>query len=218
MKKLYKIIAIVFVVLIAGCGGYFAYGFFDAISDADALRARADRIIAASHGGSSLGEERYRQMLMVQDPQFEHHSGVDMTTPGAGATTISQSLAKRVGFEHFTPGVGKIRQTGYALGLERELSKAQIMALWLDTLEMGHGPNGWVTGFYHMSEALYGAPPSEISDDQYLSLLAVLIAPGRFMIGTGDKALADRVSRIRRRVAGECTPIDNADVWLEGCR
>lgn len=218
MKRFFKFLTVAFLLLITACSIYFAYGYFGAISASDDLRARADAIIAANLGGSSLGEERYHQLLMVQDPQFEHHRGVDMTTPGAGVTTISQSLAKRLAFEKFTPGLGKIKQTGYALGLEGRLSKEQIMALWLDTLEMGHGPNGWVTGFHQMSEALFGTPPSATNDDQYLSLLAVLIAPGRFRIGSDDKALVDRMSRIRRLVNGECVPIDNSDVWLEGCR
>ncbi|MEP4033773.1 transglycosylase domain-containing protein, partial [Roseibium polysiphoniae] len=168
-------------------------------------------------GAKSLGESRYRQLLLVQDPQFETHGGVDITTPGAGITTISQSLAKRVGFDEFTPGIRKIRQIGYAFGLERELSKQQIMALWLDTVEMGRGPDGWVTGFHRMSEAAFGARPQAIDEEQYLSLLAVLIAPSRYRIGSTDEALSERVRRIRRLVSGGCAPLDNSDVWFAGC-
>ena len=69
-----------------------------------------------------------------------------------------------------------------------------------------------------MSEASYGAPPSAIRDDQFFALLAVLIAPGRYRIGSEDEALSNRVERIRRLVYDECVPIDNSDVWLEGCR
>uniref|UniRef100_UPI003BAC39AE transglycosylase domain-containing protein n=1 Tax=Stappia sp. TaxID=1870903 RepID=UPI003BAC39AE len=217
MKRILKVVAGVVALVAVACVGYGAYGYLDALSDADDLRVRADALLAADLGGASLGDERYRQLLAVQDPRFEQHGGVDMTTPGAGLTTISQSLAKRVGFENFTPGIGKIRQTGYALGLESELSKAQIMALWLDTLEMGRGPDGWVTGFHRMSEAVYGASPREIEDEHYRSLLAVLIAPGRYRLGTQDEALADRVERIGRLVSGECAPLDNSDVWLDGC-
>ncbi|QFT33018.1 monofunctional biosynthetic peptidoglycan transglycosylase [Labrenzia sp. THAF82] len=217
MKKFAKVGAGSIALLLVGCIGYGAFGYFDAISDADDLRTRADTLIASDFGGASLGAKRYQQLLAVQDPRFEQHGGVDMTTPGAGITTISQSLSKRVGFEKFTPGIGKIRQTGYALGLESELSKEQIMALWLDTLEMGRGPEGWVTGFHRMSEAVFGAPPRAIKDEQYLSLLAVMIAPARYRIGTKDDALADRTGRIGRLVSGKCAPIDNSDVWLEGC-
>lgn len=218
MRRIFKIAAAALLLLFAGVLGYGAYGYFDALAASEELEARADSLLAENLGGSSLGQERYRQLLVVQDPAFEQHSGVDMTTAGAGITTVTQSLAKRVGFENFTPGIGKIRQTGYALGLETRLSKEQIMALWLDTLEMGRGPDGWVTGFHRMSEAVYGAAPDTIADDEYISLLAVLISPGRYNLGTDDEALQDRTDRIRRLVSGECAANDNSDVWLEGCR
>ncbi|WP_299483413.1 transglycosylase domain-containing protein [uncultured Roseibium sp.] len=110
-----------------------------------------------------------------------------------------------------------MRQTGYALGLEREQDKEQIMVLWLATLEMGRGPDGWVTGFHKMSESMFGSPPGAIEADEYLSLLAVLVAPGRYNLGTDDQALQERKDRIRRLLAGECVPNGNSDVWLEGC-
>ena len=142
----------------------------------------------------------------------------DMITPGAGVTTITQSAAKRLAFEAFKPGIGKIRQTGYALGLESELTKEQILALWLDTLEMGKGPDGWVTGFHRASEKNFGKAPTDLQETEFLSLVAVLIAPGKYRLGTDDPALAERVERIARLVSGSCSPLDNGDVWLEGCR
>ncbi|MCY6383345.1 transglycosylase domain-containing protein [Hoeflea prorocentri] len=217
MRRIFKITSIAVLLFLVGVIGYGAFGYFDALSDSEELEARADGLIAEDLGGSSLGEERYRQLLVVQDPAFEQHSGVDITTPGAGITTVTQSLSKRVGFENFTPGIGKIRQIGYALGLESRLSKEQIMALWLDTLEMGRGPEGWVTGFHRMSEATFGAAPAKIEDDEYLSMLAVLISPGRYTLGTDDQALLERTNRIRRLVSGDCAPNANSDVWLQGC-
>lgn len=217
MRKIIKISAVSLILVFLGLVFYGAHGYFDAVSDSEELEARADSLLAADLGVSSLGEERYRQLLMLQDPAFEQHIGVDMTSPGGGVTTITQSLAKRVGFKNFTPGIGKIRQTGYALGLEHELDKEQILVLWLATLEMGRGPDGWVTGFHNMSETMYGAPPGAIAADEYLSLLAVLIAPGRYNLGTDDQALQERTDRIRRLLAGECLPNGNSDVWLEGC-
>lgn len=217
MRKFVKITAAAVLLIFAVILGYGAYGYFDAITDSVELETRANSLIEQKLGGASLGEDRYHQLLAVQDPAFERHSGVDLTTPGAGITTVTQSLAKRVGFENFTPGIGKIRQTGYAIGLERRLSKEQIMALWLDTLEMGRGPDGWVTGFHRMSKVVYGATPDTITDDEYLSLLAVLISPGRYNLDSDDQALQERTDRIRRLVSGACAPNDNSDVWLDGC-
>ncbi len=218
MLALIKYTSIALVVLILSCVAYAVVGYFDAISDAEVLRQRADDLIAGKYSGESLGEERLHQLLLVQDPAFFEHSGVDFTTPGAGLTTISQSVSKRLAFTTFKPGIGKIRQTGYALGLESVLGKDQILALWLDTLEMGEGPHGWMTGFHKSSDEIYGKAPNHLSDEEFYKLLAVLIAPGKFNLMGDDPALSERVRRVSRLVAHACVPESNGDVWLEGCR
>lgn len=201
----------------AGAIGYGAIGYWDAVRQADAFAARADNLMANGRGPDDLGIERRRQLILVQDPGFLDHAGVDLSTAGGGLTTISQSLAKRLGFEEFRPGIGKIRQTGYAIGLERRLTKDQILALWLDTVEMGRGPEGWMTGFFTAGEGIYDRAPSELTDQEYHRLLAVLIAPGRFRLLENDTDLDDRASRIARLASGDCTPQSQSDVWLDGC-
>jgi len=218
MKKLALAIVILLATPIVAGLLYGGKGYVDAVAASDALKTRADAILAEGRGGSGLGDERLRQLLLVQDPAFETHSGIDLSSPGAGLTTISQSVSKRLAFEEFKPGIGKLRQTGYAFGLESRLSKDRILALWLETLEMGRGPQGWMTGFYQASEAVYEKAPPQLTDEQYYRLLAVLIAPGSYDLLSDDPDLAERVRRISRLVAGECAPVDNGDVWLEGCR
>lgn len=197
---------------------YGGKGYWDALSDAPRLGARADALIAQGQGAGSLGPGQYAILLAVEDPNFAGHSGVDLSTPGAGATTITQSAAKRLAFERFRPGIGKIRQTVYALGLERRLSKEQILALWLDTLEMGEGPDGWMTGFHRASRAIYGRPPATLADPEFIRLVAVLIAPATYRLRGDDPALDERVRRITRLVAGACQPSGHGDVWLDACR
>ncbi|KZM47991.1 transglycosylase domain-containing protein [Labrenzia sp. OB1] len=218
MSRLFKFLGAVFLLLVAAGLIYGVSGYFDALSDADGLALRADALVAEGRGGKDLGEDRLETLLMVQDPAFHQHAGVDVTTPGAGVTTVTQSLAKRVGFREFKPGIGKIRQTGYAIGLERKLTKDQIMALWLDTLEMGRGPDGWMKGFFVASQAIYQRPPAELTEREFLSLVAVLIAPGTYDLRREDAQLQERIARVEKLVSGECTPSGNGDVWLEGCR
>jgi hypothetical protein len=203
--------------LVAGLGGYFAGGRSDAIEDTRPLTRLADRLIDHGEGGEGLGPGRQAMLLAVEDPAFADHAGIDMETPGAGLTTLTQSLAKRLGFDRFEPGIAKIRQSGYASGLETRLSKSQILALWLETVEMGEGPRGWITGFYEASKSIYHRPPARLTDNEFLRLVAVVIAPGRFHLEGRDPALDARVGRIRRLVAGQCRPRGNGDVWLDGC-
>ncbi|TYC49149.1 glycosyl transferase [Rhodobacterales bacterium] len=217
MKRIIKALVALLVLIVAAAGAYGAIGYRDALSDADALSRRADALIAGRRAAEDLGEGRKRTLLLVQDPAFRHHEGVDFTSPGAGMTTVTQSLVKRLAFDEFKSGIRKIRQTGYAMGLEQELTKDQILALWLDTVEMGRGPDGWMTGFFEASEAIYGMPPDDLPETQFLSLVAVLIAPGALSLLHPEEPLNERVSRIERLVAGKCIPNGHGDVWLEGC-
>lgn len=201
----------------AAAGAYGLTGWADARADAPVLARRADSLIDSGKGPDGLGPERAAWLLAVQDPGFTDHGGVDMTTDGAGATTMTQSLSKRLAFDHFTPGLGKIRQTGYAMGLETRLTKDQIFALFLDTAQMGHGPGGWMTGFFNASQALYGQPPDQIDRGAFLGLVAVMIAPGRLSNLHPNEDMNERIDRIDRLVSGACIPDGPRDVWLAGC-
>ncbi|PID50825.1 MAG: glycosyl transferase [Propionibacteriales bacterium] len=217
MIRLLKITAVLLLVSTLASLGYGVLGYLDAIRNSDDYASRADALIAEGRGPNGLGADRLRQLLLVQDPGFLEHGGVDLSTNGAGATTISQSVSKRLGFAEFEPGIGKIRQTGFALGLESRLTKDQILTLFLDTVKMGHGPDGMMTGFFHASESVYGRSPAQLSEREYVRLLAVLIAPGEFRLLEDDVALADRSARIEKLISGSCKPLDHGDVWLEGC-
>lgn len=217
MKRLAGIFGLFLsLVLLAGLS-YGAFGYYDASRKAPEYSAQAQELIENGFGAHALGAERLQQLLMVQDPRYFEHGGVDLWTKGAGLTTISQSLAKRLGFEEFRPGIGKIRQTGFALGLERHLNKDYILALWLDSVEMGRGPAGWMVGFFNASEMIYHRPPEKLSDAEFYRLLAVLIAPAKFRLLEQDSALEERSSRIFKLLNAECAPTGLTDVWLESC-
>ncbi|WP_179380848.1 transglycosylase domain-containing protein [Jannaschia marina] len=183
------------------------------------LAQSAQALIRAGQGPNDLGPGRWDKLLAVQDPGFEQHSGIDFTTPGAGITTVTQSLAKRVGFEDFRPGWSKLRQTGLALGYETGMTKEEIGALWLETVEMGRieGPEekGWTVGFWSAAERAHGATPAALDDADFRALVARLIAPAA--LGDDPEALAERDGRIARLWAGDCAPTGHGDVWLDGC-
>lgn len=191
-----------------------AIGWFDGLGKAPDLAVRADQLIEDGFGGDGLGP-RFDWLITVQDPGFWDHSGIDLRTPGAGITTVTQSLSKRVGFEDFKPGIAKLRQSAFAIALDQELSKQQILALFLDTVEMGRSDQGWTVGFYAASEAFFALTPAEISDDQFVELVSVMISPSALTVGTD--ATAERIRRIKRLLAGECAPDGLMDVWLKAC-
>ncbi len=212
-----RYLMIIVLIGLASFGWLAGKGWRDARVAAPDLAKQADALIADGKGWQMLGPVRRKWLLAVEDPTFESHEGIDLTTPGAGITTITQSLSKRVAFDEFKPGIAKLRQTAFAMSLERVLTKEQILALWLDTLEMGAGAQGWITGFEKASLEVFGQEPSKISDDEFLTLVAVLVAPSRYSMSLSDDLTMERVRRIKRLIAGDCAPVDHSDVWLEGC-
>ncbi len=218
MMRILKYALLLIALAVAIVVGSGIMGYVDARSDADKLRQRAEELIAKGRGGAALGVENLAILLKVEDPNFTTHYGVDFSTPGAGLTTITQSASKRLAFDQFRPGFAKIRQTGYALGLESRLSKDQILALWLDTLEMGKGPDGWIVGFDKASSTIYGRAPANLNKAEFIRLVAVLIAPSTYDLARNDTALDERTGRIERLVDGRCTPNGLTDVWLDGCK
>ncbi|MFK7993283.1 MAG: hypothetical protein AB8B87_04035 [Granulosicoccus sp.] len=77
------------------------------------LAKRADNLIANHFGGADLGGKRLQWLLKVQDPGYLLHNGIDLQSAGAGITTTTQSTLKRLAFNEFKPGIGKLRQTTY---------------------------------------------------------------------------------------------------------
>jgi hypothetical protein len=215
-RAVYTFVILVGLVVL-GVLAYGLTGYFAARSSAAVLGPRAIRLIAQHQGPADLGLGRAEQLLLVEDPAFMNHNGVDLGTPGSGLTTLSQSLGKRVGFSSFRPGIQKIRLIGYAMGLESKLSKQQILALYLDTVWMGPGPDRPIAGFFEASRLIYGRTPAALSDHEFLSLVAVPIAPRKFSLVARGPRLEERVSRIERLVSKKCRPSGLRDVWLDGC-
>ena len=203
--------------LIVGVFLYGGKGWYDAVQLADDFNRKANQLVSDGRGVESLTTQQLETLIKVQDPGFYDHDGIDFSSKGAGLTTLTQSLAKRLGFEKFTPGIGKIRQSGFALGLDSVLSKHQQVALFLDTAEMGKGPDGWITGFHNAAEIIYQKPVAQLSENEFNSLVAVLIAPSRLKLSEPDAALNERVARITKLAHEKCEPNNFNDVWLEGC-
>ena len=196
---------------------YGGKGWYDAVQLADDFNRKADQLVSDGRGVESLTSQQLETLIKVQDPGFYDHDGIDFSSKGAGITTLTQSLAKRLGFKDYTPGIGKIRQSGFALGLDSVLSKHQQVALFLDTAEMGKGPDGWITGFHNAADIIYQKPVAQLSENEFNSLVAVLIAPSRLKLSEPDAALNERVARITKLAHEKCEPNNFNDVWLEGC-
>ena len=154
-----------------------------------------------------LAPERIDMLLKVEDPKFYRHGGVDFRTPGAGITTITQGLVKRMYFKQYKPGIKKLKQTLIAVfALDPMVSKDDQLRLFLNLVYLGEWKGRKIIGFPAASQAYFGEPVRELNEDEYLSLVAMIIAPATYHVKKQPEANAERVRRIRLLLSGEYQP------------
>jgi membrane peptidoglycan carboxypeptidase len=75
-------------------------------------------------------------------------------------------------------------------------------------------PNGVeIYGLSKASQVYYRKSFKQLSDDEYLSLIAMLIGPNQFSILKQPKKNKERVSRIKAVLTGEYKPRELTDVY-----
>ncbi len=206
-----KIAALLFLVLVV----YEAYALW-----------RADRrtpqvLEAAARGELDLDDipkRRLDMILKIEDPGFYQHRGVDFSTPGAGMTSITQSLVKRFYFDDFQPGFAKLEQSLIArFVLDPAMSKPAQLKAYLNHSYFGWRNGRPVIGLAAAARAYYGRDLRQLSDPQFLSLVAMLMAPRDLDPIRNPETNAERVGRIEAMLAGKCAPRGLRDVTYDAC-
>lgn len=213
-----KYVVAIPLVLVAVLFFYGLSGWLDARADAPELRRTADQLAAEGKGADRLSKENVRLLIKVEDPAFYTNNGTDFSTKGAGQTTITQSLSKRLAFDDFKPGFQKIRQTTYAIGLKQNLSNDQILTLALANTSFSDSEHRWTKSFHAASQRFFATPLVKLDEDRFAMVVAALIAPRNLNLDRPSAKLTERVRRIKQLNAGNCEPNDHSDVWLEGCK
>lgn len=199
------------------------YGLYLGRRVADARRSASQAVAAilatADPADLALPARRIDQLVRVEDPTFWTNDGIDLSTPGAGATTIAQGLGKRIFFKRFSPGLlklGKIELMALTrLALVPAVSKHDILTAAVSVAYLGSDRAGAINGFAQGGRRWFGKEPEAITDDEFLALVAMLPAPNALHPGT--EASAERVRRIKRYLAGECAPRRVDDIYYEAC-
>ena len=167
-------------------------------SDADSVMAldrngRLLRAFTTSDGRWRLPvepkdvDQRYIAMLLAfEDRRFRSHPGVDVaavTRAGgqllrhgrivSGASTLTMQVARLLEGSHERTASGKARQMLRAIQLERQLSKDQILALYLKLAPFG----GNIEGVRAASLTYFGKEPRRLSTAEAALLVALPQAP-----------------------------------------
>jgi membrane peptidoglycan carboxypeptidase len=162
--------------------------------------------------------EWIEMLIAVEDPTFWTNRGIDLSSPGAGLTTISQSLGKRIYFDRFAPGFRKFElMLMTRFGMYAKVTRHNILKAFYNVAYFGRDEVGPIIGFHEAARRWYGKELQMLTTDEYLGLVAMLVAPNALNPVEHAAANSERVARIKRMLAHDCVPAGLTDVWLDGC-
>jgi penicillin-binding protein 1A len=145
-------------------------------------------------------------LIATEDSRFLEHSGVDIKavfrvlfgmitgTNRGGGSTITQQLAKNLfprkkDLNFFQTVIIKFKEWGTAIKLERDYSKEEILAMYLNTVDFG----SQAFGIESASKTYFDKEPKDLKAEEASLLIGILKAPSWFSpIRNPDRALERR--------------------------
>ncbi len=146
-------------------------------------------------------------LLSTEDKRFYQHAGIDFlslindvfslltTNVRTGASTITMQLAKVVSFSHQQVFIRKFKEMLLALKVEQELTKKEILELYVNLMSFGKH----AYGVQAAAHTYYGKPVNELNLAQLAMLAGIIKKPeGGNPINGPEWALARRDLVLRR--------------------
>ncbi|HEY0782112.1 MAG TPA: transglycosylase domain-containing protein, partial [Thermoanaerobaculia bacterium] len=151
-------------------------------------------------------------VLASEDSNFFQHGGVDAIGIGRaaltdlragrvvqGASTISMQLARSLFLSREKIWKRKIEETLMAVELEKSYSKQQILTLYLNLSNLGHGNYGVEAA----SRYYFGKPAKALTIAEAATLVGILPAPSRYSPYRVPDLVLKQRDRVLRRMLEE---------------
>ena len=190
MKIFKKIIIILLVlILLAGIIGFIVgYSVYSDALKEKPLISRMDEIENDEHfvPFNELPKNYINAVVAVEDHRFYDHGPIDFIAIGRaiwvnvtnfelreGGSTITQQLAKNVILSQDETATRKLGEIVAAFDIEKNYSKDDILALYINTCYFGEG----YYGIYDASMGYYNKEPKDLTLDEATMLAGVPNAP-----------------------------------------
>lgn len=189
--KLFKKILIILLVLIIVSGTVcfiIGYSTYSKALEEKPLITRMDEIENSDNfvSFSELPKNYLNAVVAVEDHRFYEHGPIDLIAIGRaiwvnvsnwelreGGSTITQQLAKNVILSQEETASRKLGEIVAAFDIEKNYSKDEILALYVNTCYFGEG----YYGIYEASMGYYGKEPKDLNLDEATMLAGVPNAP-----------------------------------------
>jgi penicillin-binding protein 1A len=151
-------------------------------------------------------------VLASEDANFFEHGGIDAMgilraaytdiragRVKEGASTISMQLARSVFLSRERTWRRKIEEAFLAVELEKNYSKQQILALYLNLVNLGHGNYGVEAA----SRYFFNKPAAKLTLPEAATLAGILPAPSRYSPYRTPEMVTKQRDRVLRRMLEE---------------
>jgi monofunctional biosynthetic peptidoglycan transglycosylase len=202
MKKAFKIIGIV-ILLVVVIGGFYFYVGLPDVSDLKTKNPRSTALMVQRYREAKKNAAIFRirqkwvdfeaipkllqeTVRVTEDASFYQHKGIDFVELKAaikknwqkgeyarGASTITQQLAKNLYLSTDKSIIRKIEELLITLRLEKDLSKDRIFELYLNVIEWGPG----IFGVEMAAEHYFKKPVGQLTLEEIVRLVAVIPQP-----------------------------------------
>ncbi len=179
--------------------------------DGNTLAVRGPRYGRAVHV-ANLPKHVPQAFIAAEDKRFYEHDGADEAAIAraaisnaaaretvSGASTITQQLVKNLVLDSRQTMQRKAQEITLARQLERELSKDDILSLYLNRIYFGAG----LYGIDAASRFYFGKPPEALSLPEAALLAALPKAPSRLNLRENLGAAKDRQLYVLREMESE---------------
>ncbi len=136
-----------------------------------------------------IPEQLIQAVISAEDENFFHHPGVDYKgilralvhllktgTKGQGGSTITMQVARNFFLSRDKTYVRKINEIFLSLKIEKELSKQEIMELYMNKIYLGHRSYGVAAA----AKVYYGKTLDSLTLEQYAMIAGLPKAPSKF--------------------------------------
>lgn len=133
--------------------------------------------------------------VAIEDKTFWEHNGFNFIRimgaiwekivtgdPISGTSTLTQQLARNLYLSGDREMTRKIQEAWYAVQLEREMTKEQILEAYLNTINLGYGAHGVQAA----AQAYFSKDVSELTLPECAALATIPKSPTKFALLKGD--------------------------------
>ena len=145
-------------------------------------------------------------LIATEDVRFYSHPGVDIQSllrgfygfirgqRLGGGSTITMQLANNLSFDSDNVYLRKFKEIPFALQIQRELTKQEILTLYLNTIYFGAGADGIGAASF----VYYGKDVSELSLAESAMMISLLPCPSSCNpLSDPERAISRRETRLR---------------------